>query len=56
MNNAPYHRRQAELCLRIAELMSDPVAVKRMREAAARHFAEATKFEKPDGSNRDGMD
>ncbi len=56
MNNAPYHRRQAELCLRIAEVMSDPVAAKRMREAAARHFAEATIFEKPDRSNRDPRD
>jgi hypothetical protein len=42
MGDARYHRRQAELCLEIAELMSDPAAAKFLREAAARHLAEAT--------------
>jgi hypothetical protein len=45
MEKALYHRRQAELCLQIAELMSDPAAAKLLREAAARHFAEATELE-----------
>jgi hypothetical protein len=42
MDDARYHRCQAELCLEIAELMSDPVAAKLLREAATRHLAEAT--------------
>jgi hypothetical protein len=42
MDNARHHRRQAELCLQIAELMSDPAAAKLLREAATRHFAEVT--------------
>jgi hypothetical protein len=44
MENARHHRRQAELCLQIAELMSDPAAAQLLREAATRHFAEATEF------------
>jgi hypothetical protein len=42
MDDARYHRCQAKLCLEIAELMSDPVAAKLLREAATRHLAEAT--------------
>jgi hypothetical protein len=42
MDDARYHRCQAELCLEIAELMSDPAAAKLLREAATRHLAEAT--------------
>jgi hypothetical protein len=44
VNNALYHRGQAELCLEIAELMSDPAAAKLLREDAIRHFAEATEL------------
>jgi hypothetical protein len=44
VDNALYHRRQAELCLQIAELMSDPAAAKFLREDATRHFAEATEL------------
>ena len=44
MEEASYHRRQAELCLQIAEFMSDPGAAKLLREAATRHFAEASEF------------
>jgi hypothetical protein len=44
MDNASYHRRQAELCLQIAELMSDPAAAKLLREAATRHLAEASEL------------
>jgi hypothetical protein len=42
MDDTQYHRRQAELCLEIAELMSDPAAARLLREAATRHLAEAT--------------
>jgi hypothetical protein len=43
VDNARYHRSQAELCLQIAELMSDPAAADLLREAAVRHFAESGK-------------
>jgi hypothetical protein len=46
MDDARYHRRQAELCLQIAEFISDPAAAKLVREAATRHFAEATEVRK----------
>lgn len=42
MDNAGYHRRQAELCIQIAELMTDPAAAKLLREEARQHLAEAT--------------
>jgi hypothetical protein len=48
MEKAPDHRRRAERCLEIAELMSDPSAAKLLREAAVRHFAEATELRKWD--------
>jgi hypothetical protein len=48
VDSALHHRRQAELCLQIAELMSDPSAAKLLREAATRHFAEATESGKCD--------
>jgi hypothetical protein len=48
MDNARHHRRQAEFCLQIAELMSDPAAAKLLREAATRHFPEASEFTKWD--------
>jgi hypothetical protein len=48
MDNARHHRRQAELCLQIAEFMSDPAAAKLLREAATRHIAEASEFRKWD--------
>jgi hypothetical protein len=46
MDDARYHRGQAELCLEIAELMTDPAAAKLLREAATRHLAEATESRK----------
>jgi hypothetical protein len=46
VDNALHHRRQAELCLQIAELISDPAAAKLLREDAIRHFAEATELGK----------
>jgi hypothetical protein len=52
MDEARYHRRQAELCLQIAELMSDPAAAKILRETATRHFAEATELGKWDESRQ----
>jgi hypothetical protein len=52
MDNARHHRRQAELCLQIAELMSDPAAAKLLREAATRHFAEVSESRKWDESRQ----
>jgi hypothetical protein len=52
MDNARHHRRQAELCLQIAELMSDPAAAKLLREAATRHFAEVSELGKWDESRQ----
>jgi hypothetical protein len=46
VDSALHHRRQAELCLQIAELMSDPSAAKLLREDAIRHFAEGTELGK----------
>jgi hypothetical protein len=51
-NDARHHLRQAELCLRVAELMSDPAAAKLLREAATRHFAEVSEFRKWDESRQ----
>jgi hypothetical protein len=45
MENARYHRAQAELCLEIARHLSDPAAAGLMRTAAARHFEQAVVLE-----------
>jgi hypothetical protein len=45
MEKARYHRDQAALCLQMARLISDPVAARLMRTAAARHFEQVGKFE-----------
>jgi hypothetical protein len=45
MEKARYHRDQAALCLQMARFISDPVAARLMRTAAARHFKKVAKFE-----------
>jgi hypothetical protein len=45
MQTDRYHRDQAALCLQIASLLSDPVAARLMRTAAARHFEQVAKLE-----------
>src|ERR1700675_1949543 len=45
MEKACYHRDQAALCLQMARFISDPVAARLMRTAAARHFEQVAKFE-----------
>jgi hypothetical protein len=45
MEKARYHRDQAALCLQIASLLSDPIAARLMRMAAARHFEQVAKLE-----------
>jgi hypothetical protein len=45
MEGARYHRYQAEQCLQMAQLMTDPLAASLLREAAARHFALALEDE-----------
>ena len=43
MDKARYHRDQAALCLQMARLISDPIAARLMRMAAARHFEQVAK-------------
>jgi hypothetical protein len=45
VDDARHHRNQAERCLKIAQHMSDPLAANLLREAAARHFAQALELE-----------
>jgi hypothetical protein len=45
MEKACYHRDQAALCLQMASLISDPVAARLMRTAAARHFEQVAEVE-----------
>jgi hypothetical protein len=45
METARYHRDQAALCLQIATLLSDPVAGRLVRMAAARHFEQVADLE-----------
>jgi hypothetical protein len=45
MHDARYFRSQAELCLRIAEQLSDRNEVARLRAAAADHYARAQELE-----------
>jgi hypothetical protein len=45
MEKARYHRDQAALCLQMARLISDPVAARLMRTAAARHFEQVAEVE-----------
>jgi hypothetical protein len=46
METPRYHREQAEDCLELARLMSDPHAASILRSAAARHFEQASELEK----------
>jgi hypothetical protein len=41
-----YHRDQAEDCLELARLMSDPHAARILRSAAGRYFEQASELEK----------
>jgi hypothetical protein len=53
MNDAHRFRSQAELCLRIAQLMSDPAAADQLRSKAADYLARAVELEaKPVGIPR----
>jgi hypothetical protein len=45
MEDAAYLRSQAELCLEIAQQMSDPLAARELRRKAARYLARATNAE-----------
>jgi len=49
MEYAAYLRSQAELCLEIAQQMSDPVAAQELRLKAAQYLARATKTEASTG-------
>jgi hypothetical protein len=49
MEDAAYLRSQAELCLEIAQQMSDPVAAQELRLKAAQYLARATKTEASTG-------
>jgi hypothetical protein len=46
METPSYHRDQAEHCLELARLMSDPHAARILRSAAGRHFEQASELEK----------
>src|ERR1700730_19052336 len=46
METPRYHRDQAEDCLELARLMSDPHAARILRSAAGRHFEQASELEK----------
>jgi hypothetical protein len=45
MQSARYHRARAELCLQMAQHMSDPAAASLLRDHAMRHFAHAVELE-----------
>jgi hypothetical protein len=45
MEKARYHRDQAALCLQMARLISDPIAARLMRMAAARHFEQVAELD-----------
>ena len=45
LDKARYHRDQAALCLQMARLISDPIAARLMRMAAARHFEQVAELE-----------
>jgi hypothetical protein len=49
MQSARYHCSQAELCLEMAGLMSDPFSADLLREAAARHLTQAAELENQAG-------
>jgi hypothetical protein len=49
MQSASYHCSQAELCLEMAQLMSDRHAADVLRTAAAQHVAQAAELEKQAG-------
>jgi hypothetical protein len=49
MEDAAYLRSQAELCLEIAQQMSDPVAARELRLKAAQYLARATNPEASTG-------
>jgi hypothetical protein len=63
METARYHRDRAALCLQIVSLLSDPVAARLMRMAAARHCGQVAELEalspapsatlRDDGNGRD---
>jgi hypothetical protein len=46
METPRYHLEQAEHCLELARLMSDPHSAHILRSAAGRHFEQASELEK----------
>jgi hypothetical protein len=50
METPRYHLEQAEDCLELARLMSDPHAARILRSAAGRHFEQASELELTVGS------
>jgi hypothetical protein len=46
METPRYHLQQAEHCLELARLMSDPHSAHILRSAAGRHFEQASELEK----------
>jgi hypothetical protein len=50
MDEARYHRDQAEHCLQMARHVSDPLAASLTRAAAARHFARALELDKTEAN------
>jgi hypothetical protein len=46
METRRYHLEQAENCLELARLMSDPHSARILRSAAGRHFEQTSELEK----------
>jgi hypothetical protein len=46
MDARRYHLEQAEVCLELARLMSDPHAAHILRSAAERHFEQVSEMER----------
>ncbi len=56
MADAAYLRRQAELCLAMAELLSNPMDAKHARSAAEQYAQRARNAEKEQASRRSFID
>jgi hypothetical protein len=56
MTDAAHLRRQAELCLAIAELLSNPVDAKHARSAAEQYAQRARNAEQEQAARRSAID
>lgn len=51
MQNSGYYRMRADMCLRIANCISDGESAKKLRADAAHYFARAEEIDARDGQN-----